>query len=1059
MADTEEQEHTKLDPRDIYEKPAIYKEDPDLEVPYPLLCGEHVIRMGKTADAVMVLSKYRFFVKYKKSFTNIPVRLIEQLEASENFLVIRCKDGKTSRVKFASDEQCQEWFHILEGASSPPTIMTDFFAFCFHAWCFSENGDGKKAPGMDFLKPDNLFEYNFSKEVQRLGFNIGNGWKVYRNVDFKVSSTYPEQHIVPAVMDDDEIRKICKFRSKGRFPSVVWRHPRNGAVIVRCGQPEVGVFNWRCKEDEKLIDSLLQACSTDCHDRQGRTYMNGHAGSSDKENNLHQAVTSLAPSKRVLIVDLRSYASAYANKLKGGGYEYEEYYETSETIFMGLVNIHSIRKSFQSLRTICSSATESSSWLSKLESSEWLLHLSLLLKTAHVVVKCVHKDGRPAVIHCTDGWDRTTQIVGLAEIMLDPYYRTLEGIQVLIEREWLDFGHQFATRCGHDINENDLNGRSPVFLQWLDCLHQLLKQFPTAFEFNETFLVKLAKHVYSCLFGTFLCNTKRERLEMVVQENTCSVWAILQVEPLVYKNFLYHPNNDQVLHPAWNISDLQFWSKLYLTDGWRSEVEDGPTTSLGESASIGSPKLPRTKSVDDIHKTASEEDGRRGSFVETSSLARTSSDPNLSDVRLEELVGTPPKGNYMLSSLSLEPEKAKENNASSQEEQERLLCRSEKTSNSAVKVDSLVSSEPKEIPQVEYSLMQSVEQQQVTHELLMQSSTDTVTEETPRNAPSFGLCNGYHSEELSVADHKDSNHNSENHLKLIRSSSVSTSTSDISNSHVTVVNGRRRKRSFDILTDMGKHPQSRIIRGSQSDSETRSYSRDSELAEISSSLLRGRNFSGPRSPTGTNCSLQIGRHLDEDGLTIVADPDQKRLVEIMLQLEAEKESMRRRIADLQTQLNELQCHDNWHEYQGLRYRTANCEGPKSLTVEEEEIKPSSVPNSLHSDTSWDQLDDREANQTLWVPDHAVTQCECGTKFGLIHRKHHCRNCGKIFCSSCSNFFIAIPREQLYEPQRVCMTCHRSLQEQQPQSSRLCSSQTSLDEGGNLLKVVTVVGQG
>lgn len=71
QADGEEQDHTKLDPKDIYEKPPLYKEDPDLQVPYPLLCGEHVLRIGKTADAVIVLSKYRFFVKYKTSFVNV----------------------------------------------------------------------------------------------------------------------------------------------------------------------------------------------------------------------------------------------------------------------------------------------------------------------------------------------------------------------------------------------------------------------------------------------------------------------------------------------------------------------------------------------------------------------------------------------------------------------------------------------------------------------------------------------------------------------------------------------------------------------------------------------------------------------------------------------------------------------------------------------------------------------------------------------------------------------------------------------------------------------------
>ena len=67
---------------------------------------------------------------------------------------------------------------------------------------------------------------------------------------------------------------------------------------------------------------------------------------------------------------------------------------------------------------------------------------------------------------------------------------SFQGFQTLIEREWLDFGHKFGDRCGHSI-ERDVNERSPVFLQWLDCVHQLVKQFPTAFEFNEHLLVSL----------------------------------------------------------------------------------------------------------------------------------------------------------------------------------------------------------------------------------------------------------------------------------------------------------------------------------------------------------------------------------------------------------------------------------------------------------------------------------------------------------------------------------------------------------------------------------------
>lgn len=56
-----------------------------------------------------------------------------------------------------------------------------------------------------------------------------------------------------------------------------------------------------------------------------------------------------------------------------------------------------------------------------------------------------------------------------------------------MEREWLAYGHKFGDRCGH--SSEDINQRSPVFLQWLDCVHQLMRQFPCDFKFNEAFLV------------------------------------------------------------------------------------------------------------------------------------------------------------------------------------------------------------------------------------------------------------------------------------------------------------------------------------------------------------------------------------------------------------------------------------------------------------------------------------------------------------------------------------------------------------------------------------------
>lgn len=66
------------------------------------------------------------------------------------------------------------------------------------------------------------------------------------------------------------------------------------------------------------------------------------------------------------------------------------------------------------------------SWLSALESTKWLQHLSLLLKASLLVVNAVDRDHRPVLVHCSDGWDRTPQIAALAKLLLDPYYRTIE---------------------------------------------------------------------------------------------------------------------------------------------------------------------------------------------------------------------------------------------------------------------------------------------------------------------------------------------------------------------------------------------------------------------------------------------------------------------------------------------------------------------------------------------------------------------------------------------------------------------------------------------------------
>ncbi|XP_041710996.1 lateral signaling target protein 2 homolog isoform X2 [Coregonus clupeaformis] len=60
----------------------------------------------------------------------------------------------------------------------------------------------------------------------------------------------------------------------------------------------------------------------------------------------------------------------------------------------------------------------------------------------------------------------------------------------------------------------------------------------------------------------------------------------------------------------------------------------------------------------------------------------------------------------------------------------------------------------------------------------------------------------------------------------------------------------------------------------------------------------------------------------------------------------------------------------------------------------------------------------------WVPDEECDSCiACKAPFTVIRRKHHCRSCGKIFCSRCSSHSAPLPRYGQVKPVRVCTHCY------------------------------------
>uniref|UniRef100_A0A3Q2EAW4 Myotubularin related protein 3 n=1 Tax=Cyprinodon variegatus TaxID=28743 RepID=A0A3Q2EAW4_CYPVA len=368
----------------IFPKKSPVLEEENMQVPFPELHGEFTEYVGRAEDAIIAISNYRLHIKFKESIVNscccevsVPLQLIECVEVRDMFqLHVTCKDCKVVRCQFSTFEQCQEWLKRLNAVVRPPSRLEDLFSFAFHAWCMEVYAGEKEQHG-ELCRPGEHVTSWFKNEVERMGFDTQNAWRISDiNSKFRLCPSYPQQLLVPAWITDKELENVAAFRSWKRFPAVVYRHQSTGAVIARCGQPEVSWWGWRNADDEHLVQSIAKACAVDGSSRKhlpNGSYTNGSDPpdtdfESSMTNSSEVETLAIQPSK-LLILDARSYAAAVANRAKGGGCECPEYYPNCEVVFMGMANIHSIRKSFQSLRFLCTQMPDPAKYVYSFSSS------------------------------------------------------------------------------------------------------------------------------------------------------------------------------------------------------------------------------------------------------------------------------------------------------------------------------------------------------------------------------------------------------------------------------------------------------------------------------------------------------------------------------------------------------------------------------------------------------------------------------------------------------------------------------------------------------------------
>uniref|UniRef100_A0A3P8WHS9 SET binding factor 1 n=1 Tax=Cynoglossus semilaevis TaxID=244447 RepID=A0A3P8WHS9_CYNSE len=477
----------------------------------------------------------------------------------------------------------------------------------------------------------NVVERACCRDYQRLGLGtLSSSLTRSKNEPFRISTvnrmytvcrSYPGLLIVPQNIPDTT---ICRCYRQNRFPVVCWRNPRTKAVLLRsAGLHAKGVVGFfkssnaptavpsqaesTSLEQEKYLQAIISSMPS-YSESSGRNTLSGfsstHMNTSGKWGSIRgtgrlsaynpDVGTRLAgkespqlnggPSEALFFRQQRAYLYIIGDKaqLKGGK---QDSFQQWEVLPIEVCDVRQVKNSFKKLMKACVPSSPlldpSTSFLRCLEESEWMLHK--VLQVSVLVVELLDS-GSSVMVSLEDGWDVTTQVVSLVQLLSDPYYRTFDGFRLLVEKEWLSFGHRFSHR-GAQTLASQSSGFTPVFLQFLDCVHQIHLQFPMEFEFSQYYLKFLGYHYVSNRFRTFLLDSDYERIELGVlyeekgerrSPQVCkSVWDYidrLNKKTPIFYNYMFAPEDDEVLRPYTFISNLKVWD-FYMEE----RLSEGPS--------------------------------------------------------------------------------------------------------------------------------------------------------------------------------------------------------------------------------------------------------------------------------------------------------------------------------------------------------------------------------------------------------------------------------------------------------------------------------------------------
>lgn len=103
---------------------------------------------------------------------------------------------------------------------------------------------------------------------------------------------------------------------------------------------------------------------------------------------------------------------------------------------------------------------------------------------------------------------------------------------------------------------------------------------------------------------------------------------------------------------------------------------------------------------------------------------------------------------------------------------------------------------------------------------------------------------------------------------------------------------------------------------------------------------------------------------------------------------------------------------------------SNHDRQDSLQEYEDDLEDSTAVNEQSNNSPVTERGEECVERApAWVPDNDAPRCmACQAGFTVVRRRHHCRNCGKVFCGRCSSNNVPLPRYGHTKPVRVCNRC-------------------------------------